>query len=153
MTLVCAFDPGGTTGFAVVDIDFGNNVPTYHVIDMKEIKDFDDYNTFFVKHVIWAPDTPAAVLVERFNLFPHKAQAQIGSDFPSAQWIGVIRYTLHTHKMDKILRFQTPEQKSIITNEMLRNRLDVVSLPSSEHIRDALRHIIFWGLEMRYGKH
>jgi hypothetical protein len=145
--VVIAFDPGETTGFAKANVDFdGRGTPVFTLLEASEVKTYGQFHDIVLHQL----DSTTMVLVERFNLFPGKASSQIGSTFPSAEWIGVIKYVMWLLVHDK-LAFQTPAQKERINDDMLRAMFGIDKLNPSPHIRDAMRHIVFWGLDQRYG--
>lgn len=146
--IVIAFDPGETTGYAAAEVDFsGSGVPTFNLLEATEIKTYYELDAVFTRKIDLFGDV---VIVEAFNLFPTKAKAQIGSTFPAAEMIGTIRYIMHMHHCEGQLVMQTPHQKERITDQMLRDHI-MAHLHSSPHVRDALRHIVFYALEKRYG--
>lgn len=86
MKRILAFDPGLTTGY--VDVVWENTQTTdFRVL---EARDIEWAITPLIVHRCITTLLPDIVLYERFTLFPHLAQQQIGSDFPSSQVIGMI---------------------------------------------------------------
>lgn len=130
---VYAFDPGTTTGFASIDV--AEDGKSFVLVRCEEIPWTDrlsDLRNLF-------SDVPAHIhiVVESFRLFPHKARAQIGSQFPSVRMIGAIEATVHMYglKVDNIV-FQEPGD--IARVKVLEEHVTVVA--GSPHKIDAYRH-------------
>lgn len=143
MHVILAIDPGETTGCASCTAEglLFSDLKVADIVDLLKLEQF----------VGWAMvGYPNCVcVVESFNLFPHKARAQIGSNFPSAEVIGVMKY--FAQRWDRRLVFQTPAQKEVIKDSMLKDCFHLEVLPTSPHIKDAMRHILFFTLKDYYG--
>src|SRR3990167_4590936 len=138
---VVAFDPGQTTGVAVY---FGGtlllpvtnaqsqfatlNLDSTHIASL--VQCWGDYCT-----------DAGIIIVESFQLFPHKAKDQIGSTFPSVDVIGQIRMLAHLTEKTQCLVFQQPNCQTAISETMLRKY--GVWQDRSNHERSALKHLIY----------
>ena len=147
--LIAAFDPGETTGFAAAYVDMHAPRPEFQVLKDGDITSLDDFNKICVP--VYNSHEGVITVVESFYLFPHKAQGQIGSTMPSSEWIGVIKYFCYVFdQLEPIM--QTPHQKSRIGDDMLTHYFPGHDLKIlSPHTKDALRHIVFWALDEKYG--
>lgn len=99
--IVIGFDPGETTGVCIFEQE-GN--------DARPIK-YD--NIKFLELLPWLEDAPKpdVVVIEDFQMLPHKAQALIGSRFETIQAIGMIKSYRHKHRAEQIM--QSPIIKKI----------------------------------------
>ena len=120
---IMSFDPGETTGFAVLDTDTGSwmtgVIGLWHTIDS-----------------LLDCHKPDVVVFESFKLYPDKAHTQVWSDFPAVKVIGVIEYLCEKKKVPvhsqsasqaKCLSFNTGDQSKL-----------------SNHEYDALRHAVLY---------
>lgn len=95
---------------------------------------------------------PDIVVIESFTLFKNKKDVQIGSEFETAQLIGVIKVACDSR--DIIYRVQPPHIKSRYPNALLlkkgkvtqdnRKRYYAAGVPITKHILDAIRHGEFY---------
>jgi hypothetical protein len=139
---VFAFDPGKTTGYAVTEVN----------------EKGDDFKLTRCDEIEWEPrlDNLADVLtdvgpddrvvIETFRLFPHKAMAQIGSQFPSSQVIGNIEMALYILNRHDKISYQNPGDISKVT--VLERDLERVA--GSPHKIDAYRHARLYFLRHFY---
>lgn len=136
--IVIAFDPGGTTGYCVGE---------YHteVIGLFAVRESGAIGWSSVCSRIYellSAWRPAVIVTERFVLYKHKASDQIGSDFPSSQVIGIIKaYSSSLGLPAQIFQNASvangkPQVRILPEHEPL--------LQTSEHARDAYRHLRYW---------
>lgn len=142
---VHAFDPGATTGFVILKTE-----PKLELVVARSFTEFGDY-------YYWSIDLlqrykPDAIVVEDFHLYPHMARHQIGSSFPSAQYIGIIKYIVH------LVNRRLPENNFIVTMQPASCKepfdkdhwwetvtiLPQLSTITSQHIRDAAMHALYY---------
>lgn len=132
---IIGIDPGGTVGVAFLSEDV---VEWGQFAWPSQIRQFDAY----------LREAKADVLVyETFNLFPQMAAVQIGSSFPAAEVIGVIKYlTLAGRGSWGYLSAVRPIHTNAFTDEVLDYVFNVYGLEKSpvkgRHAKSALRAII-----------
>lgn len=122
-------DPGATTGVAIVDYTKDQR----EVMVYGEVPLWEDLDTLMDVH------KPMLIVIEAFRLYRHKAMAQVGSDFPSSQVIGVVRY-LADHRGLTVVQQGASEIKTATKPDK-----DY----SSSHVRDALRHCDLLVMKLR----
>lgn len=136
--IVMSWDPGGTTGVCVAE--WSPRIQgTFRVI----------YNSV----VLWPSRlarirelideyVPETTVVESFKLYEHKAQDQIGSNFPSSQVIGIIEAYLYMTG----LNLPVYQSASLICGKppVLILAEHNALLHHSEHGRDAYKHARYW---------
>jgi hypothetical protein len=150
---VLSFDPSGnynegsgTTGWAYFEdgelIEFG----TISATDCCSLEGYWSEHEQLI--VIKQPNI---VVCESFKLFAHKAKAQSFSQMETPQLIGYIRMACWKRKIDVV--FQQPSDKIRVSDPILV-RMGVFELkgknhyclgkPTNLHIRDAIRHGIYF---------
>jgi len=124
---VLAFDPGKTTGWALVDGTHyeGGELLSWYGADRLIIK----------LH-------PDVVVVESFRLFPHMAKTLIGSTFPTVEVIGTLKY-MTEHHMGCPLVLQEPSEAKQIRRLPPKERLPI-GHKLSPHEKSALQHAILY---------
>ncbi len=83
------------------------------------------------------------LIVETWRLFGSHAKQLIGDALPGPQCLGYIVGKLWETGQEKKLVYQTPSNKEHVDIESVRNWLGE-SWGTSEHERDAIRHLIFY---------
>ena len=130
-TRILGLDPGGTTGYSVIDV-----TPDL-TVDLVVADQF--HSTFSGLHNLfdlWGPFDMA--IMEAFILYPWKAAAQSYSDMQTPRFIGAIEYFLWEKQLP--VGFQNASQgKGFVTNDKLRE-WDLYQT-SKKHSNDATRHI------------
>lgn len=139
--LVIAFDPGEHTGYAVLEYGTGGSLDQFtgfHLVEAGQIPWRERCAS--VKALLNRdPLQVGVVLLEQFRLYPHKAQAQIGSIFPSARVIGVIEaYAFEAGLSEKVDFQMASEMQRVAIRPEHQTRL------TSEHMRDAYKHGRLW---------
>lgn len=157
MFRVVSFDPSGNVGKE------GDGTTGVAVFVNGQLKDFcsvasSDYDT---QEEYW--DAVAdemvganAVVCESYRLFASKAKQQSWSTMDTPQLIGFLRMTCwHNHvpfcfqdPSDKV-RVADPILLSMGVIEQVGRKFHCMGRPTNLHIRDAIRHGIFWH---RWGK-
>ena len=137
-----AIDPGQTTGY--VEVMFHPETGLWDVTDVREITWDCRFDLKPLVADVLVPGHPllfpSFVVCERFILYPHKAQDQIGSEFPSVRVIGVLEAFLWELGLLEVLRFQ---------NASVRERVkvlpaDLSKVGHSPHTIDAYQHIRYF---------
>jgi len=143
--VIHAFDPGATTGFAVCNVVSKE----LKVLVACELYNWDDFALWESR---WIPRyRPTVVVVESFRLFQQHAHDQIGSYFPAVERIGVIKYLCSQHLIPIVE--QSPSCKSMLGDEQLLKLLPDSAGFKSPHIKDALRHALYYHLSKVYPSH
>lgn len=90
----------------------------------------------------------AALVVEKFNLYADKAEAQIGSEFPTVQLIGVLKYLVRVANLEAEKQGRLCASLAMYgadTKKSMRNQLrarGITLLPAeADHARDAQLHL------------
>ena len=132
MIRLAAFDPGLTTGYCVIDIqDDGKDFVVHRTDEIPWEARFKNLEYIFLE------DQPKIIVIEQFRLYPHKAKAQIGSEFPSVRVIGIIETMCYQERIDETkIHFQGAGD---IVKTMVLDR-DVKLVAGSPHKIDAYRH-------------
>jgi len=143
MIQLFAFDPGQTTGYCVMQINVPNR--TFEVVRCDEIEwDVRLENTMDVMAAARPQDL---IVIESFRLFPHKANAQVGSIFPSVRMIGIIETMAYYANINSArIRYQEPGDiaKVAVMEE------DLHWVKGSPHKGDAYRHARLFFLKHIY---
>lgn len=131
---ILGVDPGGTTGMCFVDwVGHGKEFTVIKSWEVPWMSRWDIYGA--VEQLNFD-----VIVVESFRLYRHMAQEQVGSDFPSAQVIGAIEYVLFDkHTRAKLVYQPAANAKDV---QVLPIHRDI--LGSSEHRKDAYKHIRYW---------
>jgi hypothetical protein len=131
---IVAFDPGVTTGCVVAAYESGS---TFLITRAEEIPWGGRFHG--IKRILNFYN-PEFIVVESFRLYPHKAQAQIGQDFPSAQVIGIIEaYAYEAGLLDRIRK--QPAAARVKTKVLDTHK---AALRSTPHIIDAYQHLRYF---------
>lgn len=152
MKVLC-FDPSGnynegsgTTGWAVFENDVLTDFGTISASDYTTIEGYwSQHETLIVIQ------QPHIVVCESFKLFAHKAKAQTWSEMETPQLIGFLR--MMCWKRNIKLVFQSPNDKIRVADPILL-KMGVLELkgnkhycngkPTNLHIRDAIRHGVYF---------
>lgn len=132
--IVATFDPGLTTGYCVVQV--AHDLPAgFVVLESGVVK----WSTRVLGvRALLRKYRPNLTVVEEFKLYKHKAQDQIGSDFPSVRVIGIIE----TYMVEFELGAPAFQGAALIAGAPPVRILEehVSLLHNSEHARDAYKH-------------
>ena len=129
-TRILGLDPGGTTGYAVIDVYKPFRVELYDAGQFPST--FSELDYLFDRHI------PSITVIESFKLYPWKAKEQSWSSMQTPRFIGAIEYVLWKH--GHWIAFQSASQgKSFCTNDKLREW--GLYQTSQRHANDAIRHI------------
>lgn len=127
-----AFDPGLTTGWAKFDndgvIQASGQVShdgLMHLVDGFEV----EHNTDPVKVVIY----------EVYRIFRHKAMAQVGSEVPAAQAIGIIKTLIRATGAQEV-----KQPSHILSIAEKWTGLSPVGDHKNSHWVDAFNHGAYW---------
>lgn len=80
---IVSIDPGKTTGVCAIRYKGKNS---FEVLLSCEVS----WESRYTLYDILSRYQPVYIVLESFRLYPHKAQEQIGSDFPSSRIIGMV---------------------------------------------------------------
>lgn len=155
---VLSFDPSGnynegsgTTGWAVFE---DGNLTEFGTISAADCGSLEGY--FSEHETLIVMKKPNIVVCENFKLFAHKAKAQSFSQMETPQLIGYLRMMCWKRNIKVV--FQQPSDKLRMTDPILV-KMGVIELrngkhycmgkPTNLHIRDAIRHGVFYN---RYRK-
>jgi hypothetical protein len=130
---ILAFDPGETTGFVAGmfdgDKDFG-------LLRCEEIPWENRFSRTWKWLQFYQPDY---IVVEAFRLYPHRAMEQIGKDFPSSQFIGIISAYAWKLQLPSITLQPASVRSSV---KVLPEHRTMIG--TSKHIVDAYRHLRYF---------
>jgi hypothetical protein len=129
---ILAFDPGKTTGYCRLKVS--GDGTEFAIVEAQEISWLERLPTLF--NIIASAESGSNVVIEAFRLFPHKASAQIGSDFPSSQVIGTIETFCFISHERLTIEYQQPGDISRV--QVLER--DLPHVAGSPHKIDAYRH-------------
>jgi hypothetical protein len=139
-----SFDPGKTSGYATLVVtskeDGTTEIQYDGAVELIDAKDWHCAISSFVYH-----KKPSVVVCESFYLYPHKAQDQIGSSFPSAEWVGVLKYCTTLKNVPIVFQpalCMKMIKWSICTD--LFPQLVGSAQSKSDHIKDAIKHGLYY---------
>ena len=158
MKKVLSFDPSGnynegsgTTGWAVFEDE---TLTEFGTISASDFSTLEGYWSAHEQLIVMKQ--PNIVVCENFKLFSHKAKAQSFSQMETPQLIGYLR--MMCWKRHIKIHFQQPSDKLRVTDpilvkmgvfELKGNKHYCNGKPTNLHIRDAIRHGVFYN---RYRK-
>lgn len=127
--IVVGFDPGLTTGICVFEQDGDDAKPMA----------YDNVHFLRILDYLENMPVPAVVIIEDFQLLPHKAMKLAGSKFETIQAIGMIMAYAHKHKAE--MHKQSPTIKKVA------EKLTQTPPPKNHatgHWVDAYNHAMYW---------
>lgn len=129
---ILAVDPGNSTGVVMWDSE---RQTVEHVCTLRLWRGLD---------VLLA--SADVVVYESFKLFPHLAREQTGSDFPSCQVIGVIRYLVETMGVGAVPPSVVVQQPSNQAKSLFKEgHLKAWGFQwGSPHELSAIRHLCYY---------
>lgn len=137
MKRVISIDPGEQTGWAIGRVGDGSCV----------LEDFGytAWKPFCMNYMnVMDSDDPFQVVVyESWRMRSDKAKELIGSDFPSVQCIGIIKYGAWKHKAQLVT--SEPAYKNVIDSQMGGTQY-LPARDQVEHYRDAVRHFYWYAI-------
>lgn len=143
-----AIDPGGTSGYVLAEFD-ENVEDSFERLDTIEVKDagewsgmvgmFDKFRRYFGEPLTLGLD---ACVVERYVIYPNRAQTHIGDDLYTAREIGKIEFVLYEDtRIDEVVFQAASQAKQRWPNDRLFKYYPGAR-HVSDHIRDAMRHLL-----------
>ena len=129
---VLAFDPGGMTGWCVIDSERG----------LMASGEFRDWQGMKDKVNEYEPDV---IVYEIFRLYAWKAQCKSWDTFVEIEAIGVLKFLAQELEIPCV--GQNPAERKFFTDEKLKAN-DM--FPCSKHAADAVRHGLFY---LQFGRH
>ncbi|CAB4142388.1 hypothetical protein UFOVP451_14 [uncultured Caudovirales phage] len=136
----------GTTGWAVFD---DGNLTEFGTISATDHKTIEGYWSAHEQLIVI--QQPNIVVCESFRLFAHKAKAQSFSQMETPQLIGYLRMMCWKRKVKLV--FQSPSDKVRVADpilvkmgvfELKGNKHYCNGKPTNLHIRDAIRHGVYF---------
>jgi len=132
--MIIGIDPGLTTGVCVID-----DVVSAREFTIVQSGEISWSNRFwFREFFITNSRSLKTIVIEQFKLYEHKAKSQTGSIIPSARMIGIIEAYAYECNLLPLIVFQPASFISARGNYTIQV---LHQLPSSDHVRDAYRHI------------
>jgi len=122
-----AFDPGGTTGYAVFS-DSPHDITA------------GDFEYFKLINQLISKVEPDIIVIEAFRLYPWKAKHKTWSSFPEVEVIGAIKHECYLRNIPWVE--QGADTKQLFDDSKLRTLGFWKGL--STHGRDACRHALFF---------
>ena len=142
---VLSLDPGESTGYCIVDWPFKRQIKpredlSSYLVDYGQIvgKDLMKHYKEIVKLI--KEHNPDVIVYEKFLLYGHRAESQIGSDMFTPQVIGQIRVLAAQHGNPEISN-TAQVAKLFYTDSKLREHNMWQS--GMRHARDAIRHALY----------
>jgi len=139
MNIHC-WDPGRTTGYALLQIEQGR-LQFVRGCTYNNVHDL----TALAHTWIHTIDYPEIFVVEEFVLYPGSTKRPMGersliwNDMPAAIVRGQIEFLADWLHIE--VKYQkAANMKPFASAGLLKSRLGLTKLPASEHIRDAMRH-------------
>jgi hypothetical protein len=155
--LVIGIDPGKTTGVCIARLptarpeepEAGTRLGEIEVINAYEI--LWDFRLEDIEGLFSTPPggRVEAVVIESFHLYPDKAEAQIGSSFPSVQIIGIVEAMMHIYlpkfQPARICLVPAGNHKSVA----ILDTAPTVLNGNSAHIKDAYQLARLYQIALR----
>ena len=143
MTIILAIDPGQTIGIAQATVQRNERKKLkfehFSTIQVgKDLRELDRFNLLVSSHKEFLEE-PLHVAIESFTLYAHKRKSLTGSDLPTVQVIGVMKYILNTHNIIPTFQSASIAKRMFPDKEILRLGY---SMPRNKHCKDAMRHAI-----------
>ena len=147
---IIAIDPGKTTGFVHFEVDMEAEQYPLIPVEMREIE--WDEHWAFLSEMEWRLENRGTekiiLVVENFRLYAHEASAQINSDFPSSQIIGVCKYIAAVTNTEMVLQMASVKQQ-FSGRDIDQWFPPDTKLPTSLHVRDAISHALYLYFDRR----
>lgn len=135
---VLSFDPGGATGWCVMEKCDDKKMPGI-LIDRGEFPGWDSVEDIIVKF------EPDIITYEVFRLYSYKAQSKSWDTFLVVEVVGVIKFLCRQFGIEIVE--QTPSQGKQFFNT---DKLKALGLYQSvTHINDATGHALYY---LKFGK-
>jgi hypothetical protein len=126
-------DPGETTGWA-----------RFRRMRLIEAGEFAVTSTLMFDHLI-THKHPQLMVMENYKVYGHRAQQHIGSEVPTIQYVGVVKYLALVYGVPLVLQMAF-QAKSFVKDERL---MELGLWHESKHARDAIRHGVYY---LMFGK-
>jgi hypothetical protein len=153
-------DPGNTTGYLVARAVHNHSPKPHHrCLSIIKYGEWTDLTSYLHTDILAALCSSETLVVEDYRIYPHKAQAHIGSRPYAIEVIGHIQLLAHQHEPAIPVHFQMASQaKGQWPEKRLRRHYDQDTLRvlGSRHCKDCLRHLLTylenkteWGMIIR----
>lgn len=138
--IIIAIDPGKSTGVAIGQL---RGVDYEYALIVAEVVPWDMIIVYLSNVLDHYDRHIAAVVCESFALYndTRTMNAQIGSDFPSSQIIGMLKMLLYVKGKLDLLHMQTPSSRKQIKTIPPEHKAMVSSSP---HTFDAYQHLRYF---------
>ena len=136
MTRIHTFDPGVTTGYALW------NTATKQFEAAAEIKHIEEFARLGRSAAVTEDFKDDIFVAEQFFLYPGAARKLIWNSMPAAVTMGYVE--LIASMAGCRLYKQKAADMHRIPDKILFERGGVKQLPHSEHIKDAMRHALYF---------
>lgn len=133
--IIMAIDPGGTTGWCVIETPF----------NLLAADQFRNSNHIITIEMLLDKYKPDVVVVESFHLYPWMAKTFTFQQLPVAELIGKIEYVVT--KRGIVLHKQPASARKIIKRKVLEATGIAKHLRGKQHARDAVMHALAYSLK------
>ena len=137
--MILAVDPGGTTGWAVMETDG------------RVYAGQDDFERF--THVVVHLPVPDVIVVERYVITPRTAK--LSQQTTALEVIGFLRYWAWSHGAKFVMQTPADAKRFSTSGGKPNGRLDKAGwtmrpLADNDHANDALRHLLLYCVKNRF---
>jgi hypothetical protein len=137
---IVAFDPGETTGYCDAEVSDDGSFRVITSCTIAWSARFRVTRELLQGMHLTVPLLPDAIIVESFRLYYHKKDDQVGNDFPSSQFRGIIEtFAWELGLLDKVVL-----QPASVMSRVAILAEHVPQVIRSEHARDAYRHLRYY---------
>jgi hypothetical protein len=145
MNYLHAWDPGGTTGYAA----FNYSEDDLTLLSVREFTSAHAIQKWAIEHALemWLAHDHTFV-IEEFRLRPGAAEHLINNNMIAAiarGWVEMVGLQLGITQVT----LQQPSVMKDMSNAFVKERLALSELPPGEHMKDALKHGVYWWLNWR----
>lgn len=123
-----ALDPGETTGWALF---VGHR--------LVKAGEFKVTSSLLFDHLL-LHEKPQQLVIENYKVYAHRAAQHIGSEVPTIQYIGMLKYLAAVYDIPLTLQMAFQAKKFVTDNRLV----DLGLWHTSKHARDAIRHGVYW---------
>jgi hypothetical protein len=136
MVKVLGIDPGVTTGFALVRFEDDDDDVNIALGEWHGMEELDKYVEAQLFDVDW-------IAIERYLIYPNRAQSHIGDDLYTAQEIGRVKWIVFKQGIpeDHLAEHSASMAKGRWPDSRLKLIFDIPR-GTSPHMKDALRHAL-----------
>ena len=139
MTTIHAFDPGETTGYAILEAV----QDALHVTELRELR-IERLDSFYEIQKSLGPSD--IFVIEDFRLYPGKAASLSWNSMPAVKVIGMLEYIAYLRSI-LVIKQMASMIATLKDADVLKrvNLNEEVQWPKSPHMKDALKHgVCYW---------